>query len=519
MQNLTTTNSTMIGLCCLSPDNREYEHVHAAWNSRFDPLLLVDVADERGSWKGEEAVIQELIARNADSGGRLLGNQEMLVAVLLDLRAPIGHLMEELGALQKRLFRVFRKHCSGLIAFAHVGSIGQEDHLYESKRKNIHVLLETPLSRICLLALDHREKDGTRPWQTALLFGDILRRSDSVLNVFSDKHRLGFLEYAGYREAEYQHVVQRLERIRIRLGDSGKNRIRDAMNRQIGEITDRVRQKYVPSADCQPTHELLMSKSGFFSQLMRRRNRYCYDVAEESMLRALTETGSGLQHGILKEYELSGSEAIRLFHTFSDDVALVHLLDQSEVLQELSPGEETRIPDAIFPGGVSSKSDIQAYLDACVKAAINRGISNYANSIRSAYTALMDKNIFKTELEQIEDEQLALDEQLPLLPDLMAFCEQAVIQKKLLDSPFPESFSGTGRSQAICVCELNRADLLSALGNAEAVCKKDNMTAVTLFYQVCSLRTRRAAEQLPISMLRLNLFDIGIDQVADKQKG
>lgn len=517
MQNLTTINSTLIGLCCISPNNREYEHVHTAWESRFDPLLLVDAARADGTWMGEEAIVQELIARNADSSGRLLGSQDLLVTVLLDLREPCCQLLEELSALQKRLFRVFRRHCSGLIAFAHAGWVGQEDHLYERKQENIRRLLDSPLSRICLLASDHHEKDGARPWQTNLLLGDILRRSDSVLNAFSARHRLGFLEYAGCREAERELIVQRLKRIRIRLGDSGRDQIRTATNRRISEITDRVQQKFVPLADCQPTHDLIMPNGGFFSQFMRMRNRYCYDVVEESVQKALTETGRKLQDDILKEYTISHDESIRLFQSFSEDVALNRLMDRTGVLQELSPGEDVRTSDILFSGRVNSRADIQAYLNACVNAAIARGIFNYTNSIRKAYTALMDAHIFKDELEQIEKEQIILDDQLQLLPDLSTFCEQAVVLKKMLISPFPINFSRSGQSQAICVCELNRPDLLSILSVAEQACKSD-MTS-TLFYQICSLRTRKAAEQLPISMIRLNLFDVSSNLENSSPKG
>ena len=506
MQNLSLINSTLIGLCCIAPGDREYANVHSAWENRYDPLLLVDAVDRNGNWCSEDQIVQELTNLSKDSGGRLLNGKELLIVLLLDLSAPPGNLLNELDQLQRRLFQVFKKHCSGLIAFAHAGSIGQEDALYERKQSMVYRLLEAPISRIFLIAADHSETDGSMPWQTAMLLGDMLRRSSGVLNAFSDKQRIGFLEYSGYHEAKRELIGQKLERNRIRLESGGRECIKKELNGRINDITSDVEHRYVPLAECQPSHELVSPKNELLARIARFRDPYCYELAEESVRKALTATGNKLREDILKAYAISADEATRLFCSFTENVAMSFLLDKRLVEQELRLFEEARASEVILPEKIGSRADTQAYLTACAESAIAQGKNNYVNSVRTAYAALLEQNVFQEELDRLEREQLDLDEEYQMLPDLISFCEQTVVQKRDLDSPFPVSFSGNGQSQAVCVCELNRADLLSTLSNAETECRND-MTS-TLFYQFSSMRTRKRAEQVPISMLRLKLFDI-----------
>lgn len=484
MADISSVQRLMFGVSCLDAGNGQM--VRRIWDDRFaekEAMLIEAAADEK-----PEQLIQSFTKMLKANGYASVG--ECMLTFFVDYTQELSDgLVTMIWSLKNYLETAFMCNCKAVMQFAYVGQLGMDDPVAQAK--NINLALEHNAQtkahdnyRLCLIGKSALREDNGSNWKAALVYIDVLRRSQNMMNLLptvsaKGQHDVGFLRYSEFDEERYNQLVQEKDRLDHLLNNMNSTKVLTLVQNKRKELIAQADRQYCINGAEHPQHpdmivpdvRTLNPWATNTRAAAARGKNPAYNKARQITKEAVEATGQHIREGISAYFAEQSAQI---------DQTLERLLEEGQVgvKLRLNPAQMNSVlnmPPHDCPSSAPKlqlnysesgvHNEIGEYLNYIKNRTISDELEKYARALQDAFAAI-PQHQHEEEKEKLETRLNQVAAQLAKLPDAEAFC-QMISHKDPEEADFnTNGVPATSYKLLLCRARLQKeADAAYALGN------------------------------------------------------
>lgn len=429
----------LFGVSFLRDENNKHK-VEQLWQERFSPRNSFWIT--AGEGETVENLINQFVQLLERENITELTGDHCILAFFVDCtRALEAGVLEMLKQLAPSMEAVMGCEIHAEIQFCYMGKLGLGSR--QEQRENLRQAVEFNSNkpagsyhRLCVVATPTLGAASTNNWKAAMVYVDLLRRTDSVTDLVpspgtgNDNETVGYLKYEEYDEELHVQLMDKKARIERLLGNGGSDELRDLLEKKRQELMNLVNSRFVIDADLHPLHtDMVLPEGNIFNNPRNRARRGRneeFNLAQSATRAAVADTAARMCDEIRGVFQPDIENAAALLRRMADEAELGNEAkrDRSLMHSVLNlPGIATgdSIPLVLKYDEAGYINEISNYLEYMKQVAISEGIRALSAALKEAYDAITDERLDQEKAE-LTDQLTDVKNELDRVPDAATMC-------------------------------------------------------------------------------------------------
>lgn len=497
---ITNINRLTFGVNFLGENGAD--EVSRLWNSRFAEREAFLVTAEPQT-NPNEIFDQFREMLNQREQTEMVG-RPCLLTYFVDYTAELPKTAEAAIWGMKKVMEV-RLGCNveAVIQFAYVGTRGDDA---AKQRQNVKRALENNGKkqayenyRLLMVGKSGLKKAVDNNWKAAVVFVDLLRRSQSVGSYLPTagslgKNDIGFLRYGEFDAVRYQELLDQQKRVSEQLANTKPDGLRALVEEKRKALIEQMESGYVIDGNMHPQHPdmIVPEKTGWFGADPRREaekgKNDAYNNAVKATRAAVEATGRAIRQEIGDAFDAHIQQAAETLDDFfkksNTGIKLkLNPVGMQSALYMQPYSVPSTMPKLNFKYSTQGvQQEIQSYLEYMKMESIATGLQKYAAALLNAYEQI-PQQVLAEQKDALETERNNLTAKLSNSRDARGFCN-LVAQNYPPESIFDITNEMNVDNQKFLLSRFDyaqMADAAAALGMISAHTINDQMSGMVSF--------------------------------------
>ena len=421
-------------------DETNRARVEELWQTRFSPKNTFWLS--AGQADTVETVVNRFVELIEGQNITELFGEACILAFFVDCTEALSPgVMDVLKRLAPSMEAVMGCEIHAELQFCYMGKLGLGSR--QEQRENLRQAVEFnsgkasgSYHRLCVVATPTLGAASTNNWKAAMVYVDMLRRSDSLQDLIpspgygNDNECVGYLKYEEYDEIAHGRLTNEKKRLERLLGSGGSDELRDLLEKKRDELIQTVNERFVIDPSLQPQHtDMIVPEGGIFNNPRAKaaRGKYePYKLAQSSTRSAVAETGVRLRADIAAVFRADIENASGLLEEYLRAAEVGNETKRDRALMHSTlnlPGIATGEPmEVVLPySEMGCALEISNYLDYMKQAAISEGVRNLSSALVRAYDDITEETLDQ-EKADLTDQLEDVKQELTKAPDAATMC-------------------------------------------------------------------------------------------------